>query len=48
MQWNLGSQIHDWQYADRAVETTDATLARWNVRGECGVSVTRIECAYAE
>lgn len=47
-QWNLGSQIHDWQHADRAIEVTEATLARWNVRGEWGLSITRIDCAYAE
>ena len=47
-EWNIGNQIHDWQYADRAIELIDATLARWNLRGDWGLSVTRIECAYAE
>lgn len=43
-EWNVGSQIHDWQYADRAIEVTHATMARWNVRGEWGLSITAIEC----
>lgn len=47
-EWHLGNHIHDWRLANRAIEVTDATLARWNVRGEWGVSVTEIPCGVAE
>ncbi len=46
--WNLGSQIHDWADANRAIEITGATLARWNVRGEWGLSITAIPCVREE
>lgn len=47
-EWHLGSQIHDWRDADRALAITAATLARWNVRGVWGLSITAISCGFAE
>lgn len=47
-QWNLSCRIHDWGFANRAVYIVYSELARWNIGGEFGLSITSIPCAVVE
>ncbi len=42
--WNYSTRIHDWSFAQRAVQLISAELRRWDADGTFGLSVSGISC----
>lgn len=45
--WELSCRIHDWRYADQALQIIHAELKRWDIEGEWHLGITGITCAVA-